>query len=218
VNFTMPMLLECWMTSRSVIADALWMSVMVRPWVRHCPFSVLTTSSTRARPRASSAPARNGLSVEPGSNGSLSAVLAVARLSLRWLASASTSPVFGSSTTMSPPLAPICRVAFASARSQMSWSAKLSVSTTVCPGRAATARAAGEAIGRPRASRSTVATPRVPRRMLSSASSTPSTGSPAASTRPTIRRTPSEALNTRSTTGSGCTPRVAATDATSVGR
>ena len=61
-----------------------------------------------------------GLSVEPGSYGSVSAVLAVLRGSARWLAMASTSPLAGFTTTTSPPSAPMVATASASARSAIS--------------------------------------------------------------------------------------------------
>src|SRR5215207_877027 len=92
------------------------------------------------------------------------------------------------------------------------------VSVTVCPWRAATPGAVGLSKLRPRASRTTEAAPFTPRRTLSRASSSPSTGEPSLPTRPTMRSMPGERVTTRSGAGSVWTPRSAVAAATSVGR
>jgi hypothetical protein len=186
----------------------------------HRPLAVLGVdhlARAGAAAREQRRPRRTASPVDPGSNGSASAVAAVLRASARWLASARTSPPCGSSTTMSPPVAPMRATASASARSQISCSAELMVSATVCPGCAATDRTAGDSKRPPRASRRSWRVPCVPRSSVSSASSTPSTGAPSGPTRPTMRRTGSDALRTRCITGTACTPRVAVTAATSLG-
>ena len=148
-------------------------------------------SVSRALPCCISAAAMNGLSVDPGSYGSVSAVLAVLRGSARWLAMARTSPSAGFMTTTSPPSAPIVATASASARSAISCSSWLIVRTTLRPCTGGVPGVDGDANRRPRASFITVAVPGVPRSSESSASSMPSTARPSASTRPTMRRVPS---------------------------
>ncbi len=77
----------------------------------------------------------NGLIVLPGSYGSVTVVAATPPTARRRLASARIDPSCGSTTTTSPPLAPIRVTASASARSQISCRAPLMVSSTASPGR-----------------------------------------------------------------------------------
>ena len=108
-NWTMPMLLENLITSASESSAALCMSLMTRPSSSSLPLWVLTMSVGRARLCSSSDAAMNGLSVEPGSNGSVTAVFPNVVRPTLLLASARISPVCGFITTMSPPCAPGCR-------------------------------------------------------------------------------------------------------------
>ena len=119
---------------------------------------------------------------------------------------------------MSPPSAFIRATASASSCSAISCSSRLSVSTTVFPGRAATRGAFGDSKLRPRMSRTRVVDPAVPRRMLSSASSRPSRARFCASTRPTRRRVPSDIAYARTLAAVVYTPRKRAAGATSIER
>ena len=86
----------------------------------------------------------SGLIVEPGSNGSVSAGIPDTGRLRRTAASARTAPVYGSSTTMSPPSAPELSTASRKARSAISCHSWLMVSTTSSPGRGGTEAKSGD--------------------------------------------------------------------------
>src|SRR5207245_388810 len=135
------------------------------------PFSAQMRSSGRTTPSSRAAAARITLNVEPGSNGSLTARLRqwsrdgtsrnVFGLNVGRIASASTSPVRGSSTTAIAALAWVRRQAASSSRSARYWIVRSSVSITPCPG-AGGCSTASVTTSRPSASRPTTALPGVP--------------------------------------------------------
>ena len=188
----MPILLENRMTSASESDFDLCMSEMTRPSSSSVPLWVSTMSVGRARPLSSNEAATKGLSVEPGSNGSVTAVFENAVRPTLLLASARISPVCGFITTMSPPSARRLSTAIDNSRSQMSCSVLLIVSTTVDPAFGWSVHPSGESSGRPSLSRASLTFPESPRSSVSSASSSPSSGFPCPSRLPTMRLMPPE--------------------------
>ena len=98
------------------------------------PFSPETASVSVTRSCASSAAAVNSLAVEPGSNGSVKVDALGAPPAAAWReASASSSPLFGSRKTTSPPSASIWPMASSRPRSAISCSSASIVSVTSLP-------------------------------------------------------------------------------------
>ena len=91
------------MTSASESDGALCMSLMTRPSSSSWPLWVFTTSVGRALLFSSNDAATNGLSVEPGSNGSVTAVFENDVRPTLSLAIARISPVCGSMMIAVPP-------------------------------------------------------------------------------------------------------------------
>ncbi len=99
------------------------------------PFSPETASVGLTRSCVSSAAAVNSLAVEPGSKGSVNVeALGAPPPAACRDASASSSPLFGSRNTTSPPSARNCPIASSRPRSAISCSSASIVSVTSLPG------------------------------------------------------------------------------------
>lgn len=128
-NLARAMLLDTRIASARVKDGSGCSSEMVRSGSRYRPFSPDTRSAGRTRSSASSAAAAKILAVEPGSKMSVKA-LGRPVPSRRLEATASSSPVAGSSITTSPPSASMRASASSNARWAISCSSASRVSTT----------------------------------------------------------------------------------------
>jgi hypothetical protein len=188
-NFTVPMLLEMRIASASRIhgKPSCGSSVIVRNGSFHFPPSPYTLSSGVTRSCSSSAAAAKILAVDPGSKVAVSAFDVELPSACRDV-SARTSPVWGSTTTTSPPAAFSCSMASAKAVSTISCTLASSVRNTSWPGTGKAARRDGDSIVPPRPSRSTTAAPGRPASSESSSRSRPVAARPATAGRPRIGR------------------------------
>ena len=186
-NLAIAMLLETRIASARVSVGSGSSSFSVRSASFQRPPSPETRSAGRTRFKAISAAAAKILATEPGSNVWVNA-LGGALPSRRCEATASTSPVAGSSITTSPPSASMRRSASASARWAISCSSASRVRTTSLPGTGAAMSRAGDSYSRPARSFSTTAAPGVPASRLSRVLSSPEAPCPSSPSPPITPR------------------------------
>ena len=192
--FTVPTLLDFWITPATVRAPWGWVSRICEPVMTIVPGEVSITVSGVTRPDSSAQAATKGFIVEPGSKMSVSARLRSCSpvrfwrcpgLKLGTLASARISPLRASSTTALPALAPCCSTASRSRCQAKNWTLLSIDSTTSLPCRGST-RLPTSSTMRPSRSRTTRREPSSPCRRAWKASSMPSWPVPSMPVKPTM--------------------------------